>query len=235
MRDRLEHLRANAPLLSVGVLSADLLRLGEELETVSRAGIELLHFDVMDGVFCPGLTAGAGLVRAVPSTFVKDVHLMVNDPLENVHSYVEAGASIITFHPEATRHPHRVLQSLRNTGVVRGIALNPGTPVESIEPLLDELELVLVLAVNPGWSGQQFASSTERKVRACRDLGGPDLLVAVDGGITGSNIAEVAMLRADIVVSGSAVFAGDVTENARAFMRALRPGGASDASRQLVG
>jgi ribulose-phosphate 3-epimerase len=215
------------PHVSVGMLTADLLRLGEELEAIGDAGVELVHVDVMDGVFCPQTTVGPPVVRAIPESFVKDVHLMVDDPLEKVADYVAAGAGIITFHVESTRHPHRVLQSLAGTGVARGIALNPGTPLGTVEPLLDEFELLLVLAVNPGWSGQQFIPATERKLHHARELiGDREIALAVDGGITKENAEHVASLGVDVVVTGSAVFDGVApADNARRMLDAVRGAG----------
>jgi ribulose-phosphate 3-epimerase len=212
------------PSLSVGILAADLLHLGAELEALDLAGIELAHVDVMDGVFCPQTTVGPPLVKALPDRFVKDVHLMVDEPLEKVHAYVDAGAGILTFHVESTRHPHRVLQSLAGTGVVRGAAVNPGTPVAALEPLLDELELVLVLAVNPGWGGQSFIPSTERRIAEARALvAGREILVAVDGGITKANVEHVASLGVNLIVAGSAVYDGVApAANARALLETVR-------------
>jgi ribulose-phosphate 3-epimerase len=205
-----------SPGLSVGMLTADLLRLGEELTALDEAGVSLVHVDVMDGVFCPLTTVGPPIVQALPDRFVKDVHLMVDEPLEKVAAYVDAGAGIVSFHVEATRHPHRVLQSLAGTGVVRGVALNPGTPLAAVEPLLDDLELLLVLAVNPGWSGQTFVPATERRLAAARALlAGREVVLAVDGGITKENVGHVASLGVDLIVAGSAVFdGGAVAENA---------------------
>jgi ribulose-phosphate 3-epimerase len=213
-----------APELSVGLLTADLLRLGEELTELDGTGVRLVHVDVMDGVFCPMTTVGPPVVRAVPDRFVTDVHLLIDEPLPKVHEYVEAGAGIVTFHVESTRHPHRVLQSLAGSGVVRGVALNPGTPVTALEPLLDELELVLLLAVNPGWSGQRFIPSTERRVAQARALvAGHGVVVAVDGGITRSNIGAVARLGVDLIVAGSAVYDGVApADNARSLLEAAR-------------
>jgi ribulose-phosphate 3-epimerase len=209
-----------APQLSVGVLTADLLRLGAELEALDSAGVTIAHVDVMDGVFCPQMTVGPPLVKALPDRFVKDVHLMIDEPLDKVQAYVDAGAGILTFHVESTRHPHRVLQSLAGSGVVRGVALNPGTPVSTLEPLLDDLELVLVLGVNPGWGGQSFIPSTERRVAEARGLVGErEIVVAVDGGITTSNVERIASLGVDLIVTGSAVFDGVSPEaNARAML-----------------
>ncbi len=211
-----------APSLSVGVLTADLLRLGQELEALDAAGIRLAHVDVMDGVFCPQATVGPPLVRALPERLVKDVHLMIDEPLDKVHAYLEAGAGILTIHQESTRHPHRVLQSLAGTGVLRGVALNPGTPISTVEPLLDELELVLVLAANPGWVGQSFIPSTERRLAEARALiADREIVLAVDGGITKANIARVASLGVDLIVTGSAVYDGFApAENARSMLHA---------------
>jgi ribulose-phosphate 3-epimerase len=185
-----------------------------------------LHVDVMDGVFCPGITVGAAFVKALPPSFRKDVHLMVDEPLGKVGAFVDAGADAITFHLESTRHPHRVLQELGGSGVTRGIALNPGTPVSAIEPLLDELELLLVLAVNPGWSGQRFIPATYDKLAAARDLVGDRAIVAVDGGITKENVRDVASSGVDLIVTGSAVFDGvDPEGNARFVLDAARAAG----------
>jgi len=227
MQTSARELRAHAPQLSVGVLSADLLRIGEELAVLDDAGIRLAHVDVMDGVFCPQTTVGTPFVKALPDRFVKDVHLMVDEPLEKVHVYVDAGAGILTFHLEATRHPHRVLQSLAGTGVVRGVALTPGTPVAAVEPLLDELELLLLLAVNPGFGGQAFLPSTIRRVEQAKAIvAGSGIVIAVDGGVTESNVGDVASLGVDLIVTGSAVYGGAApTETARAMLTAARDAG----------
>ena len=214
------------PALSVGILTADLLRLGDELAILDRAGVEVVHIDVMDGVFCPLMTFGPPVVKAIPDRFVKDVHLMIDEPLDKIGAYAEAGASIITFHVEATRHPHRALQSLAGSGILRGIALNPGTPVTRAEPLLSDLDLLLILAVNPGWGGQSFISSTEHRLAEARALvGGRDIVLAVDGGITKGNVERVAALGVDLIVTGSAVF-DKVTpaDNLHAMQEAVRRG-----------
>jgi ribulose-phosphate 3-epimerase len=217
VNEQVRRLLAGGPHVSIGVLTADLLRLGEELELLREVGAELVHVDVMDGVFCPQMTVGPPFVKAVSGPFLKDVHLMIEQPESKVQAYVEAGADVIAFNVEATRHPHRVLQSLADTGVVRGAALNPGTPLDVVEPLLDELDYVLLLAVNPGWSGQRLAGSTARRVAALRDLvGDREVLVGVDGGITRDNVAAVAAMGPDVIVTGSAVFDGKAPlENAR--------------------
>ena len=224
MQTTARELIESGPSLSVGILTADLLRLGAELEALDAAGIALAHVDVMDGVFCPMTTVGPPIVKALPERFVKDVHLMIDDPLEKVGTYVDAGAGIVTTHVESTRHPHRVLQSLAGSGVIRGVALNPGTPLGAIEPLLDEIELVLVLAVNPGWGGQSFTATTEHRLSEARTLiGKREIVLAVDGGITKANVEHVATLGVDLIVTGSAVFDGAApAENARSMLAATR-------------
>jgi ribulose-phosphate 3-epimerase len=210
-------------MLSVGILTADLLRLGEELSVLDEVGVELAHVDVMDGVFCPQMTVGPPVVKTLPDRFVKDVHLMIDEPLAKVDAFVDAGADILTIHVESTRHPHRVLQHLSGSGVLRGVAVNPGTPVAAVEPLLDEVELILILAVNPGWSGQQFSPGTERRLADVRALTkGRDIVVAVDGGVSKANIDSVASLGADVIVTGSAVYDGKApAENARVLLESV--------------
>jgi len=151
-------IRAAAPTISVGVLTADLLRLGEEIAILEEAGVRMVHFDVMDGCFCPMTTFGPPVVRAVHTSMVKDAHLMVTDPVQKVAHYVAAGADVVTVHAEADRHIHRVFQELEalenandpGRGVLGGLALNPGTPLEALEPLLDVVDLVLLLSAD-GW------------------------------------------------------------------------------------
>jgi ribulose-phosphate 3-epimerase len=216
----LDDLLAGQPSLSVGVLTADLLRLGDELLLLKQEGVSLIHVDVMDGSFCPQLSVGPAFVRAIPDGFFRDVHLMVDRPLEKVDDFVAAGADMLTFHLEADTHPHRVLQTLGGRRIVRGIALNPGTPVSLVEPLLDEIELLLVLGVNPGWAGQTFLPSTAgRLAEARRLIGDRAIALAVDGGVNRANLAEIASYGPNIIVTGSAVFdGGDAGDNVRRMM-----------------
>ena len=229
----LERLRAAAPTLSVGMVTADLLKLGSEIELLEDSGVAVVHFDVMDGVFCPMMTIGPPVVKAVQTRLLKDVHLMIDDPVDKVDAFVAAGADIVTVHVESTRHVHRVLQRLGGMtnandearGLVRGVALNPGTPLTMLEPLLGDLELILILAVNPGWGGQGFAANTADRLAATQDLiaaSGRDIVLCVDGGITGRNIADVVGLGPDLIVTGSAVFDGKTpAENARSMLASV--------------
>ena len=197
-------------------MTADWMCMGDELRRIEDAGAAFVHVDVMDGCFCPQLTVGPPVIAALKTKLPKDVHLMIDEPLDKVRAFVDAGAAMLTVHVESTRHPRRVLQVLGSV-VTRGIALNPGTPVSAIEPLLDEVELVLVLAVDPGWGGQKFATGTEKKLAAARDLierSGRHVMLAVDGGVTRENVGSIAAMGVDIIVAGSAVFdGGDAAAN----------------------
>jgi ribulose-phosphate 3-epimerase len=219
------------PRLSAGILSADLTRLGAELDVVAGRA-DFAHVDVMDGSFCPQLTVGPAFLAAVASTGVPvDAHLMVDEPARFLPAVVRAGPAIVTVHAEASRHPYRTLQELTDLSasvhqVIRGYAINPGTPVQVIEPVLDLIDLVLVLAVSPGWPGQAPAPNTARRIAAVREItlaADHRILVGVDGGVTLRNVADVATWDADLVVSGSAIFDGrDAPGNLAAMLTALR-------------
>ena len=201
------------PKLSAGVLSADLTRLGAELELL-RGKAAWAHVDVMDGVFCPQLTVGPAFVAAVAATGIGvDAHLIIEEPRRLLPAVAAAGAAVITVHAEATRHLHRTMAEMtalaQERPFLRGVAINPGTPVQAIEPVLWLADLVLVLAVSPGWPGQAPVPGTRQRVLAVRDLArrsGAEVLVGVDGGVTIGNAAEVAGWGADVIVSGSAIF-----------------------------
>ena len=224
-----DELREAAPLLSVGILTADLMSLGSELALIQETGVRLVHFDVMDGCYCPMITVGPGFIKAVKTPLLKDVHLLIDDPLPKLDAFVAAGADMITIHIGSCRHVHRVLQRLGemanvnhpNRGILRGIALDPDVPLEVVTPLMDEIEMVVLLAVNPGWGGQKFIAATGQRLgqlrRMIRDAK-KDILIGVDGGVTRDNVAEVARMGADIIVTGSAVFDGKTPRENAAFM-----------------
>lgn len=229
-------LRQASPVISVGIITADLLSLSKELALLEETGIQAVHVDVMDGCFCPMLTVGPPFIKALKTPLIKDVHLMVDEPLNKVADYVAAGADIITIHPEACSHVHRVLQQMRTMknandperGLVRGVGLNPGTPLEVLDPLLDELEFILILAVNPGWGGQKFIPSTKGRIEKAKRMiagSGREILLGVDGGITRENIADVAALGVNLIVTGSAVFDGKAAAaNAKFMLEAAKKG-----------
>ncbi len=235
----LERLLGGGPRLTVGMITADLANLGAEIEVLEAADVAMVHIDVADGVFCPLFTVGPPVVKAIRTTILKDVHLMIDDPLEKVGAFVAAGADMITFHVESAGQPHRVLQVLRDAtnvndparGIIRGIGINPSTPVEALEPLLDEVDYVLVLAINPGWGGQGFLASTEHRLARFREMiaaSGRPILLGVDGGVTKVNIERVAAMGADVIVTGSAVFDGKAApENLRFMCDAVAGRGAS--------
>ena len=232
----LDRLLTGGPRLTAGMLTADLLHLGDELDILVEAGVELVHVDVMDGVFCPQFTLGPPVVKAMRTPLLKDVHLMVQDPLAKVEAFVAAGADLITFHLEGAAQPLRVLQQLERAtnandparGIVKGVGINPSTPIEALEPLLEALDYVLVLAINPGWSGQSFLPATVQRLERCRTLieaSGRPILLGVDGGVTRDNAAYAAGLGVDIVVSGSAIFDGTpAAPNARLMLDTIAAG-----------
>lgn len=217
-------LLGGSPRASIGILTADLANLGAEVALLERLGAELVHVDVMDGVYCPQLTVGAPIVKAIGPALVRDVHLMVDDPLAKIESIVAAGADIVTVHIERAGHPHRVFTALaeldgRLAGterpLIRGIGLSPSQPVEAIEPFLDVVEYVLVLAIDPGWGGQAFIPGTVARIGRVQELiarSGRAIAVGVDGGVTMANVVDLAGLGLDVIVTGSAVFDGRAAE-----------------------
>jgi ribulose-phosphate 3-epimerase len=197
--------------ISPSVLSADLGRLREQVERAIEGGAEWIHVDVMDGHFVPNLTFGAPIIHALRGITDRpiDVHLMVYHPERYITEYAEAGASVFTFHPEGTVHVQRHLAAVRERGMLAGLALNPSTPVAHAEEVVDDLDLVLLMSVNPGFGGQSYlpaATEKIRRVRALLDRAGSRAVLEVDGGITTETIAEAWGAGADTFVAGTAVF-----------------------------
>lgn len=204
---------ASAPLISPSILSADFARLGEEVRAVDAAGADWIHVDVMDGHFVPNLTIGPGVIAAIRSWSDKpfDVHLMIGPVDPFLAAYAEAGADMITAHPEAGPHFHRTVQAIRALGKKAGAALNPSTPETVLDYVLDELDLVLVMSVNPGFGGQSFIDSQLRKIEALRtrvDARGLSTLIEVDGGVNPVTARACVNAGAHALVAGSAVFKG---------------------------
>ena len=195
--------------IAPSILAANYLRLGEELADVSTG--DLIHFDVMDGHFVPNLSFGIDVVRAVKSAtdLPVDVHLMITNPDEMVEKYLDAGADYLSFHYEATAHAHRFVSLIHERGAKASVALNPATPVAALEPILGDLDMVLVMTVNPGFGGQSFIESSSRKIRRLRrmcDEQGVNPLIEVDGGMSAKTVAKVTSAGANVIVAGSSVF-----------------------------
>ncbi|HWQ27676.1 MAG TPA: ribulose-phosphate 3-epimerase [Dehalococcoidia bacterium] len=219
----------NDVIIAPSILTADFLRLGEQLREAEAAGAGYLHLDVMDGRFVPPITFGEIVVEAIRrmTSLPLDIHLMVEHPERHVEAFARAGGDILNIHVEATRHPHRVLQTIRALGKRAGVCLNPGTPVSAIEELLPVADQVMVMAVNPGWGGQSFIPAALDKVRAVRallDERGLRADIEIDGGVKPGNAAACVAAGARVLVAGSAVFNddGSVRDNIAALLRAIQ-------------
>ncbi|MDQ7782452.1 MAG: ribulose-phosphate 3-epimerase [Desulfomonilaceae bacterium] len=198
-------------LISPSILSADFTRLGEEIRAVEDAGADWLHIDVMDGHFVPNITIGPMIVAAAKRVagIPLDVHLMISDPDYYLEGFHEAGADILTVHPEATHHLHRTLTRIRDLGMKAGAALNPSTGLEAVKHVLAELDVVMIMTVSPGFGGQSFIPTMLPKVRELRamiDASGYDILIEIDGGVSPKTAPDIALSGADVFVAGSAVF-----------------------------
>ncbi|OEU75937.1 MAG: ribulose-phosphate 3-epimerase [Desulfuromonadales bacterium C00003068] len=197
--------------ISPSILSADFARLGAEIRTVAQAGADYIHVDVMDGHFVPNITIGAPVVKALRqiTELPLDVHLMIENPDLYIPDFAAAGADIITVHQEAVPHLHRTVQLIHSLGKKAGVSINPATPASTLEVIIDEVDLILVMSVNPGFGGQSFIPSMLPKIKQLREMverSGRSIEIEVDGGVKSDNIGEIAAAGADVFVAGSAVF-----------------------------
>lgn len=208
--------------LAPSILAANFTRLGQDVAQVEDAGVEYLHIDVMDGAFVPTISFGSPVIKSLRpgSNLVFDVHLMVEEPIRFIDEFVDAGADIITVHAEACKHLHRTITAIKEKGLRVGVSLNPATPLSVLDYVLDELDMVLIMSVNPGYGGQKFLPLAIDKIRALREIidkKGLNIDIQVDGGLYPENVHLVLDAGANIIVAGSAVFNNDIKENVVRF------------------
>lgn len=214
-------------ILAPSILAADFKKLGEEVSCVADAGAEYIHIDVMDGMFVPSISFGMPVVKSLRSCTDKvfDVHMMVEEPGRYAKDMKEAGADLLCVHQEACCHLDRTIHQIKELGMKAGVALNPATPVSALEYVLDQVDMVLVMSVNPGFGGQKFIPYALEKIRTLHQMiedRGLSVDIEVDGGVGLSNLSQVLDAGANVIVAGSAVFKGDASENTRQFVKAFQ-------------
>ena len=214
-------------ILAPSILSADFKVLGEQMELCEKSGAKYLHFDVMDGMFVPSISFGMPVIKSIRecSDRIFDVHLMIEEPGRYIDDLAEVGADLITVHAEACKHLDRTIEAIKEKGLLAGVALNPATPLSAIEWILPKVDMVLIMSVNPGFGGQKLIPYTVEKVRALKkmiDEKGLRIDIEVDGGVNLENVTEVMDAGANIIVAGSAVFKGDISENVERFLDVLK-------------
>jgi ribulose-phosphate 3-epimerase len=210
--------------LSPSILAADFTKLGEQINQVEQVGAQYLHIDVMDGLFVPSISFGMPLIASIRknSKLIFDVHLMIEDPIRYLEDFKAAGADIITVHAEACKHLHRTVTKIKELGLKAGVSINPATPVNELEYILNDIDMILLMTVNPGYGGQTFIPSSLQKIRDLKgmlDTAGVNVDIEVDGGITTNNITEVLQAGANVIVAGTSIFKGSVEENVAAFQK----------------